>query len=237
MDFDYLWEDGPQLKKTEGFKLSTDSVLLGNFVNCSGCKKAVDLGCASGILTILIACRNSNISAIGVEIDEKEAENANENIVRNELDDRCSIVCADLRQYKELFKSGSFDIVVSNPPYFPLNSGPQSPNADRARARGEGTCTLSDICEAAGYLCRYGGKVALVHKPERLAELFSSMRDNGIEPKRLRLVFKDEDSVPSLVLVEGRRGGSPGLRIEKNLYLFNKDGSDSDEIKEIYHRY
>ena len=236
MDFDYLWEGGPVVLKSDGFRLSTDSVLLGNFVNLSGARKGVDLGCASGIISIIAMSLNGSLHMTGIEISPAEAETAGENIKLNGLEDRCDIICVDLRDCREYLQSGSFDVVVANPPYFPVGSGPVSPDEDRARARGEGTCSLNDICRAASYLCRYGGKVAMVHKPERLAELFSAMQEYGIEPKRLRMVCKDTDSPPSLVLVEGRRGGAPSLSIERNLYLFNADGTDTDEVKMIYHR-
>ena len=97
-------------------------------------------------------------------------------------------------------------------------------------------CTLDDICTAAGWLCRWDGRFALVHRTDRLPEVFAFMQKAGIEPKRLRLVSHYATSVPSLVLVEGRRGGKPGLTMEPLLVLKKPDGSDSDEIERIYHR-
>lgn len=236
MENDYLWEGGPKMLRTEGFRLSTDSVLLGNFINLSGAKKGLDLGCASGILSLLLLSLKNGLHMTGVEIDEEECRTARQNMTLNGLSERSSIVCADLRNYRELFPAGSFDVIVSNPPYFPVGSGDASPDADRARARGEISCTLEDICRASEYLCRWGGKVAFVHKPERLSELLVAMHVHGIEAKRLRLISHGVQSAPSLVLVEGKRGAAPGLKIEKPLILTNPDGTDSEEIKRIYHR-
>lgn len=222
--------------RPKGFRLSTDSVLLGNFINLTGAKKGIDLGCASGILSLLLLSLKDGLHMTGVEIDGEECRYARQNMALNGLSERSSIVCADLRNYRELFPAGSFDVIVSNPPYFPVGSGDASPNAGRARARGELSCMLEDICSASEYLCRWGGKVAFVHKPERLSELLVAMHVHGIEAKRLRLVVHGAQSAPSLILVEGKRGAAPGLKIEKPLILTNPDGTDSEEIREIYHR-
>ena len=234
--YDYLWEGGPRFAQSENFRFGTDSVLLGNFAGLSGVKRGIDLGCASGVITMLLLARSSKLHMDGIELDPAAAELASDNMELNGLEDRCVITNADLRDYKTLFKAGSFDLVVSNPPYFPVGSGDVSPDIRRAVARGEITCTLADLCTAAGYLCRWGGTVAFVHRSERLTDLFTELKANGIEPKRLRLVAHTAESVPSLVLVEGRRGGNPGLKIEPLLILKNPDGSDTDEIKKIYRR-
>ena len=235
-DFDYLWEGGPEFAQSDHFKFGTDSVLLGNFINLSGAKKAVDLGCASGVISLLMLSRNDRLHVTGLEIDEAAASLARENMEHNGLSDRCDIICGDIKNCRALLPSGGFDVVVSNPPYFPVESGGVSPDPRRAAARGEVECTLEDLCTAAAYLCRWDGKVAFVHRQERLSELLCAMTKHGIEPKRMRLVCHLADSAPSLVLVEGRRGGRPGMKIEPSLIIKNPDGSDTAEIKRIYHR-
>ena len=235
-EFDYLWKGGPEFAQSENFRFGTDSVLLGNFVNISGAKSGIDLGCASGVISLLLLARNPRLHMTGIEIDGEAAALAAENMAHNRLVERSRIVNADLRDHRELFRAGSFDLVVSNPPYFPVSSGDVSPDSRRAAARGEVSCTLEDLCSAAEFLCRWDGKVAFVHRPERLSEVFDTMKRHGIEPKRLRLVAHTADSVPSLILIEGRRGGKTGLKIEPLLILKNSDGTDTDEIRRIYHR-
>ena len=159
-----------------------------------------------------------------------------ENMERNGLTERSRMLCGDIRRHRELFPSGSFDLVVANPPYFPVERGFLSPEEGRRNARGETQCTLEDICDAAAFLCRTGGSFCLVHKPERLSELLCAMSLRGLEPKRLRLVCHRADSAPSLVLVEGRRGGKPGLKVLPALLLRNPDGSETEEALRIYHR-
>ena len=235
-EFFELWPGGPLFAQAEHFKLGTDCVLLADFVNTAGRKKGIDLGCASGAIALLLLQKSDKLHMTGLEINPKAAELAEDNMKINSLSERSGIVTGDIRKCRELFKTGSFDLVVSNPPYFPLGSGKLSPDKERAAARGETECNLKDICAAASYLLHTGGSFCLVHKPERLSEVCCAMSGVGIEPKRLRLVCHKAESAPNLILVEGRRGGKPGLKLEPTLILSNPDGSESDEFKRIYHR-
>lgn len=235
-EFDYLWKDGPRMAQSGNIRFGTDAVLLGNFVNIGGARRGIDLGCASGILMLLLLARSSRITMTGIEIDAEAADLADQNLRLNALESRGSVVNGDLRACRSIFPSGSFDVIVSNPPYFRSNAGGVSPDGRRASAREETTCTLENVCAAAEYLCRWGGSVNFVYRPERLPELFSAMTAHGIEPKRLRLVAHNVSAVPSLVLVEGRRGGNPGLAVEPILIIKGADGEDSEEIKRIYRR-
>lgn len=234
--FEALWDKGPVFAQAEHFKLSTDSVLLASFVNGSSAKKGIDLGCASAAITLLLLQRLPKLHMTGLEIVPEAAELAKENMAANGHEDRSHIITGDIRRHRELFRTGSFDLVVSNPPYFPENSGFVSPAEGRANARAEGLCSLEDICAAAAFLLKTGGSFNLVHKPERLSEVFCCMTKHGIEPKRLRMVCHRADSAPNLVLIEGRRGGKPGLKAEPVLLLRNADNSETEEIKRIYHR-
>ena len=235
-NFEPLWPGGPLFCQAEHFRLSTDCVLLADFVNTSSAARGIDLGCASGAIGLLLLSRSPRLHMTGLELLPQAAALAEENMAVNGLADRSRIVTGDLRQHRQLFPSGSFDLVVSNPPYFPLGSGALSPDGGRAAARGEISCTLEDICTAAAFLCRTGGTFALVHKPERLSEVLCCMSRHGLEPKRLRLVCHRAELAPNLVLIEGRRGGKPGMKIEPMLVLRNADGSETDEVKRIYHR-
>lgn len=234
--FDYLWEGGPEILQSENFRYGTDSILLGHFAPLGGAKNALDLGCASGVISLILLARSEALHVTGLEINADAAAMALHNVEHNRLSGRCEIVNGDIRKARELFRAGSFDLIVSNPPYFSVSSGAASPRADRAEARGEVACTLEDLCAAAGALCRWGGKFAVVYRPERLPELFDAMRKNGIEPKRMRLVCHNASCAPSLVLLEGRRGGKPGLQVERVLFIKDAGGADTEEIRAIYRR-
>lgn len=235
-DFEPLWSGGPLFCQAEHFRLSTDCVLLADFVNTSSAARGIDLGCASGAIGLLLLSRSPKLHMTGLELLPQAAALAEENMAVNGLSGRSRVVNGDIRQHRQLFPSGSFDLVVANPPYFPLGSGAVSPDAGRAGARGEVNCTLEDICTAAAFLCRTGGSFALVHKPERLSEVLCCMSRHVLEPKRLRLVCHRAELAPNLVLIEGRRGGKPGMKIEPMLVLRKADGSETDEVKRIYHR-
>jgi tRNA1(Val) A37 N6-methylase TrmN6 len=235
-EFTPLWDNGPLFAQAPHFSIGTDCVLLADFVNLSSARKGIDLGCASGAIALLLLCRSEKLHMTGLELVPEAADLALENMGINNLTDRSRILCGDIRSHRQLFKTGSFDLVVANPPYFPVERGYLSPDEHRRNARGETQCTLEDICTAAAFLCRTGGSFCLVHKPERLSELLCTMTACGLEPKRLRLVCHQSGSAPNLVLVEGRRGGKPGLSILPDLILRNPDGTETDEVCRIYHR-
>ena len=235
-EFSELWPGGPVFAQAAHAPLCTDSILLADFVRPERAARGVDLGCGSGILALLLLHRARALRMTGLELLPEAAELARENLARNGLEKRSEILCGDIRAHRALFPAGGFDLAVANPPYFPVERGALSPDPDRAAARGELTCSLEELCAAAQWLLRTGGSFCLVHKPERLAEVFVSMSGHGLEPKRLRLVCPREGTAPSLVLIEGRRGGKPGLRIEPPLVLTDPEGAESGEIKRIYHR-
>jgi len=236
---DYLWADGPRLKQqSDVFRLGTDSVMLAYFANTPDGRKrtVVDLGTGSGILPIILAWDNPMLKIDSIDIQPEAVELANENFKLNNLADRVSVIEGDLRQHRDFFVAGAYDLVISNPPYFISDSGKLSEKPGIATARAEECCTLDDICEAAGYLTRWGGSFMLVHKPERLADIFRCMNKFGIEPKRLRFVSHQSASPPNLVLVEGRRGGKSSLTIEAPLVLSDESGNETDEVRTIYRR-
>ena len=231
-----LWDGGPLFCQSEHFKLGTDSVLLADFVNIGSRQRGIDLGCGSGVLPLLLMSKSERLHMTGLEINPEAAKTAEANLEANKLDERGSIVTGDIRLCKELFKSGEFDLVVANPPYFAEGSGKQSTDEAKAAARTETMCTLGEVCRAAAYLCRTGGVFCLVHRAERLCDVLCILRESGLEPKRLRTVAHDASKEPSLILVEARRGGGSGMRLLPPLFIRNPDGSETQEILRIYHR-
>lgn len=237
MIIDELWPEGPKfIRDTEAFRLGTDSVLLADFASCGHARRACDLGSGTGVIALLLAWNNKHLSADGIELQPDWAEIARKNAQLNHLEERMHIITGDLREHRSLLKAGEYDLVVSNPPYYPSGSGRSSDLKVTATAREERFCTISDVCAAASYLTRWGGRFALVHKPERLAEIICALTQNGLEPKRLRFVQYKSGAAPNLILIESRRGGNPSLKIESPLILTDDNGRDTAEIKRIYHR-
>ena len=210
-----------------GFPLSTDSMVLADFVKLPKNAAVLDLGSGCGTLGLLLCARDQSCRVTGMELQEAAHAAAVENIARNGLEGRLSSICADLRDMP--LAPGSFQVCVSNPPYF---SGGAA-HSKNPTARQEDTCTPKDLFAAASRALRWGGDFFLIHKPERLAQLCFEASSHGLEPKRLRLVRHRPDSPVSLILLSCRRGGKPGLQWEE-LCLYNQDGTPTADYKRIY---
>ncbi len=211
-----------------GFPLSTDSMVLADFVKLPKNAAVLDLGSGCATLGLLLCARDQSCTVTGIELQEAAHAAAVENIARNGLEGRLSSICRDLRDMP--VAPGSFQVCVSNPPYF---SGGAA-HSKNPTARQEDTCTPKDLFAAASKALRWGGDFFLVHKPERLAQLAFEASSHGLEPKRLRLVRHRPDSPVSLILLSCRRGGKPGLQWEE-LCLFNAAGEPTEDYKRIYH--
>ena len=211
-----------------GFPLSTDSMVLADFVKLPKNAAVLDLGSGCGTLGLLLCARDQSCRVTGIELQEAAHAAAVENIARNGLEGRLSSICADLRDIP--VAPGSFQVCVSNPPYF---SGGAA-HSKNPTARQEDTCTPKDLFAAASRALRWGGDFFLVHKPERLAQLAFEASSHGLEPKRLRLVRHRPDAPVSLILLSCRKGGKPGLQWEE-LCLFNADGTPTADYRRIYH--
>ena len=236
LEYDELWPGARFLRSGDGFSLGTDSVLLAAFAGGTRVRRLADLGCGAGVLTVLLLQKLPEAAAFGIELQADAAALCRENLALNGLSHRAEIRTGDLRDRSTLPEAGAFDLVAAKPPYFPAGSGYTAPDERRGTARDERCCTLRDICAAAAYLCRWGGAFAVVHRPERLSELFCAMTDCGLEPKRLRMVCRTAGDAPSLVLAEGRRGGKPGLTILPPLALYDAGGAESAELQKLYHK-
>ena len=216
------------LDLTPGFPLSTDSMVLQDFVKLPKNAAVLDLGSGCATLGLLLCARDQSCRVTGIELQEAAHAAAVENIARNGLEGRLSSICRDLRDMP--VAPGSFQVCVSNPPYF---SGGAA-HSKNPTARQEDTCTPKDLFAAASRALRWGGDFFLVHKPERLAQLCFEASSHGLEPKRLRLVRHRPDAPVSLILLSCRRGGKPGLQWEE-LCLFTADGEPTEDYKRIYH--
>lgn len=211
-----------------------DSFLLASLPGLRPGLRVCDLGCGTGLLGLLLLQRQPDLRVTGLDIQPEAVRLGRLAAAENQLEDRLIFRLEDLRETS--LPAGRFDLAICNPPYFPPSAGPPPKGEARRTARTEAACALEDVCRIAGRLLRWGGALCLVHKPERLTDLLCALRENGLEPKRLRLVSPRWDRAPSLLLAEARRGGRPGLRVEPPLILENPDGSPSAELSRIYFR-
>jgi tRNA1(Val) A37 N6-methylase TrmN6 len=208
-----------------GYRHSLDPFLLASFVQVKPSdRRVVDLGTGSGIIALLLALRCADITVTGVELQESLADLARQNVTLNDLDAKLVILNKDIRKAAEWAFPQTVDLVVSNPPYRGAGTGYSSPDPGRAAARHELAGGLEDFVAAAAWLLKNGGRFSLIFLAERLTDLLTTLRQKNLEPKRLRMVHSRVGDPARLVLVEGRRGGRPGLAVEPPLYIY--DGED-----------
>ena len=214
----------------------TDAVLLADFAGKKRSVNACDLGTGCGIIPLLLLKNECTEKAVVVEIQSTAVEIANQNVELNGLGSVFSVYNADLKEIKSVLPNAEFDLVTCNPPYKALGSGSQNLSEAERIARHEVMCVFADIVKAAKYLLKFGGRLCVCHRPERLTDIFFEMRANGIEPKLLREVIQREGKEAWLVLVEGKVGAKNGLTVMPPLYV-EKNGELTDEIMEIYGDY
>ncbi len=212
------------------FPLSTDSIALADFVRLPKQANVLDLGAGCGTIGILLCAKDSACHVTGIELDENAHTMALKNREDNKLQDRYQSICADLTAITDLVPRGSFDICVSNPPYFTAGFLSKS----TPLARHEDSCSLETLVESAAYSLKFGGDFYLVHKPERLAEIFAAAARHKLEPKRLCLLRHKEKGPVSLVLVQCRKGAKPGL-VWEEVSLHDEMNQVTDYYRKIYH--
>lgn len=217
------------------FRISTDSMVLADFCRIRPGSHVLDLGCGCGTLGLLLLGADRTLRVCGVEIQEAAARQAEKNAQANGLSDRLCVVCGDLRQTHVQIAPGSFDYVLSNPPYYPPGSGRLCAQDSLSAARSELYCSLPELCAAAARALRWGGRFFLVHKPERLVDLMTGLRAARLEPKRVRFVRHRAGIDINLILIEACLGGRPGLQYEPDLLLYAQSGELTAEGRRIYH--
>lgn len=232
---DDLQRNGHEIiQDPDRFCFGMDAVLLSGFAKVKNGGKAIDLGTGTGILPILLSAKTGGRHFTGLEVQHDSADMASRSVKLNGLEDRIDIIEGDIKEVRALFDAASFDTVVTNPPYMTGGHGIVNPEGPKAIARHEILCTLKDVVTAAAYLLKEGAGLYMVHRPFRLPEIFEEMRKVNIEPKRMRLVYPSVDKEPSMVLIEGRKGGNQRLKCEKPLIINGEDGRYTREITEVY---
>jgi len=232
----YLIEDELEIIQDDRFfKFGTDSVLLANFVELRRGDKVIDLGTGSGVIPLLLAYKNEDVEITGIEIQPEAAELAERNADFNQLQGQIKIINADLCQLEDKLEAGSFDAVVSNPPYLPVEGGKMKENDYVAIARHEIKAELNDVVAEAARLLKYGGHFFLVHRAERLTEVIEALAEHNCQAKELRLVQARRDKEADIFLLKAKKGANPGLRVKPVLVIYQDQSSEyTEEVKEIY---
>lgn len=223
------------IQNKDGFCFGIDSVLLSDFSKEIPTGSTVlDLGTGTGILGILL-CGKTKLSKIyGIDLQEEVCQMAQRSVKLNNLEDRFEIINDNIKNLNTIFENCSIDAIVSNPPYKKNNSGLKNESQTKLISRHEITASLEDFIEISSKLLKDNSSLYMVHRPERLSDLFYLLRKYKLEPKKLRMVQSYFDGKPKLVLVKATKNAKSFLNIENPLIIYNKDGTYTSEILKIY---
>ena len=194
----------------------------------------MDLGAGCGIVSLILACRFPHCSLVGVESQPALAALAERNALLNGLAGRVAIIADEMQNLPQHFPPGSFEVVVSNPPYRPMGSGRLNPVAERAIARHELHGSLDLVAQTANYLLPARGRLALIYPAWRLVHLCVLLRSHHLEPKTLRLIHSRPGEEARLVWVEARKGGREELKILPPLMVYQSQGGYTAEMEELF---
>ncbi|MEE1228534.1 MAG: tRNA1(Val) (adenine(37)-N6)-methyltransferase [Lachnospiraceae bacterium] len=225
------------IQQEDGFCFGMDAVLLSSYVKHArptSRSHVCDLCTGTGILPILMEAKYDLNQVEGLEIQESCVDMARRSVLWNALEDHITITEGDVKEIRTHYHQDSYDIVTCNPPYMTGSHGLTNDQYGKAVSRHEILCTLDDVVKGAAWMLKMKGHLVMVHRPFRLAEIIVELRNYHLEPKRMRLVYPYLDREPNMVLIDAVKGGKQRITVDPPLIVYNKDGSYTDEIYQIY---
>ena len=223
------------IQNKDGFCFGIDAVLLSDFAkDIRNNSQVLDLGTGTGIIGTLLCAKTKLSKIYGIDIQKDVCDMALRSIKLNNLEDKFEIINTNIKDLTNIFDESSFDSIVSNPPYKKDNSGLKNETESKLISRHEITASLEDFISISSKLLKNNGSIYMVHRPERLSDLFCLLKKYNLEPKKLRLVQSYYDSKPKLILIKATKNAKSFLNIDEPLIIYNKDGSYTEEIFKIY---
>ena len=213
-----------------GYRFSLDSLLLSCFARAGRRQRGLDLGCGCGVVSIGMVLRQPDLQICGIDINPDATKAAEENRVGLHLIDKLTFKCADVADWRP---EKVVDFVVANPPYRELGTGRTSQGRDRKAARFEAEGSFAGFARCAAVALKTRGRFSFVHLPERLPELMAALADNGLAPKRMRLVHGRADETARMVLIEAVKAGGSGLKVEPPLILHEGAGKQTRMTEQV----
>lgn len=225
------------IQNRDGFCFGIDAVLLSDFAkDLKRGSTVIDLGTGTGIISILLCGKTDLKKIFGVEVQKEVYDMACRSVKLNNLEERFEVINENITDLNCIFDSNSFDVVVTNPPYKKRNTGIINEQEKKLISRHEVIADLEDFISVSNRLLKDKGEFYMIHRPDRIVDIFYLMRRYKIEPKEVRLVFSNEKNPPKMVLIKGVKNGGEYLRFRENLYVYNDDGSYTNEILNIYNK-
>lgn len=218
----------------DGYRYSIDAVILAYHAGQIPAGRVLDLGTGCGIIPMIMAFRDPDIHVFGVEVQADLADLAMANVRENRLADRVTIFHQDMKSLFDGMTDGPLDLVVANPPFYPVNTGRINPNRQRAVARHEIKATLCDVMATVRRMVRTGGRFLVIYPAERLCDMMVEMRSVHMEPKRVQMIQPRAGEGAKMVLVEAMKGGKPGIALPPPLVIHDPDGNYTPEISRIF---
>lgn len=217
------------------YNFTSDSALLANFVSTKKNDNCVEIGCGSGVISILVNHKCNPKKIYAFEIQKSMAELAKRNIELNNLNEKIDVINAPIQEFENYISKSSIDVVFSNPPYMKTNDKSLvNCNEEKAISRHELKLNLQELIMCSSQLLKFGGRLFLVHRSERLFEIFQEMNRFNLQPKKMFFVSSSADKNPNIVLIEAQKGAKPGLKVLPTLIVNDKDGNYLYTIQKLY---
>ena len=208
--------------------------MLSGFATVKPGEKVLDMGTGTGIIPLLLSAKTKGEHFTGLEIQDVIADMAARSVNLNHLEEKIEIVNGDIKEASRIFGAASFDVVTTNPPYMNDAHGLKNPTEVKAISRHEVLCTLEDVVREGAKVLKSGGRMYMVHRPHRLIEIITAMKQYKLEPKRMKMVHPFLDKEANMVLIEAVKGGGSWLKMEAPIVVYQETGVYTDEIWEIY---
>lgn len=225
------------IQNTEAFCFGIDSILLSDFAKeIKKGSKVIDLGTGNGIIGIMLCAKTELLKMVGIEIQEEMANLAKKNIELNNLKEKFEIINKNINNIEEELQPGTFDAVVTNPPYKKIGTGIINKDERKIIARHEIKANLEDFIKVSSKLLKDKGNFYMVHRPDRLVDIIDNLRKYKLEPKVIQFIYPNFGKEPNMLLIKATKNGKPFLKIKKPLYVYKNNGEYTEEILEIYNK-
>lgn len=225
------------IQNKDGFCFGIDSILLSDYAKeIKKGSKVIDLGTGTGIIGIMLCAKTEISEMIGVEIQEEVYNMAKRSIKLNHMENKFKLINKNIKDLSNSVAMGTFDAVVTNPPYKKLGTGLINEEKKKLISRHEVEADLEDFIKISNKLLKDKGNLYMVHRPNRLVDIIELLRKYKLEPKKIKFVYPNKESEANLVLVKATKNAKPFLKIEKPLYVYEEKGKYTKEILEIYNK-
>jgi len=223
------------LQKKNGYRFSVDPILLTSFIDLKKGDRVIDLGTGSGVIPLILAKQKAETDAdfVGLEVQQSMANMAERSVAANQMEERIAIQHGDIRNIRKSFPADSFEVVISNPPYIPVDEGNLNPDDEKAVARHEVKVSLEEVIQAARYLVKPKGRIYFVYPVKRLIDLLCLCRESNLEPRQIQFVHANQASGAKLAMIKAMRDAGQDLKVCKPMIVYNMDGTYTQEVATI----